>query len=657
VQRKCACGGTPGPTGECEACRKKDLQRRGGNRSAPDHFPSSVPEVPPIVHEVLRSPGEALDAKTRAFMEPRFGHDFGQVRVHSDAKAAQSARAINAWAYTVGARVIFGDGQYAPHLATGQRLIAHELAHVVQQSSIPNGSGTKEIRVLPDNGPLEDEARMAETTATEGHSAAVSSRVVSHEPKLSRAGFFENLFSQPGQAFARLFGEGDFSEKELQDYLAYLRTQKTIENDYDSDNKARAVVSRWKARDPKVVLTPSLKSLLIQEMDKGSVGSGDQEHILDLLEPAEDADLRMIFGSGGVNAQTLLNDFGDAPKKRLAAFYERRFKGGLAALNKGEITPVGASAGTGQLNDETFRVKWEAALQEGLAKLEKSIEAGGCAFPSREVPFSYDTTNWKLGGGSNLDQLMGTTVFQFTGKSASDAVEALFNNLGKWTCDCRLFPEIALLYAWRGALKDKPDAFNTKFANLTLSAEDTTGLDREVNTTDDDVLWKDAPVGTKVVWENTSSVSKPPWTHEHAIKVLKAPPKQEDRYDAHPLGFNLTEKEVKVGLARACADFPWPFKLTATSIKELGDEGLSTEVTQTLESIKDQEFVGMKDFLNSKPLFDLRLRVKEDREKFEPLVNRILKKARHEPQTKAEKEAEETYVADNIKRMKLEVMK
>jgi hypothetical protein len=96
LQRKCACGGTPGPTGECDACRKKKLQRRSENLdlSFTNHPPSSVSEVPPIVHEELRSPGELLNARTGAFMEPQFGHDFSRVRVHSGSKAEKSACAI-----------------------------------------------------------------------------------------------------------------------------------------------------------------------------------------------------------------------------------------------------------------------------------------------------------------------------------------------------------------------------------------------------------------------------------------------------------------------------------------------------------------------------------------------------------------------------------
>jgi outer membrane protein OmpA-like peptidoglycan-associated protein len=90
--------------------------------------------VPPIVYEVLRSPGQPLEPSTRAFFEPRFGHDFSQVRVHTDAKAAESARAVNALAYTVGRDVVFGAGQYTPQKAAGKQLLAHELTHVVQQS-------------------------------------------------------------------------------------------------------------------------------------------------------------------------------------------------------------------------------------------------------------------------------------------------------------------------------------------------------------------------------------------------------------------------------------------------------------------------------------------------------------------------------------------
>jgi len=95
--------------------------------------------APPIVHEVLRSPGRPLDRATRAFMEPRFGYDFSRVRVHLGAAAARSARGVNAHAYTVGRNIVFGGGRFAPDTNEGQHLIAHELAHVVQQSGADRG--------------------------------------------------------------------------------------------------------------------------------------------------------------------------------------------------------------------------------------------------------------------------------------------------------------------------------------------------------------------------------------------------------------------------------------------------------------------------------------------------------------------------------------
>lgn len=90
--------------------------------------------APPIVHEVLRSPGQPLDTAARAFMEPRFGHDFSQVRIHTNAQAAESAAAVNAVAYTVGHDVVFSRGKFAPGSTEGKKLLAHELAHVSQNS-------------------------------------------------------------------------------------------------------------------------------------------------------------------------------------------------------------------------------------------------------------------------------------------------------------------------------------------------------------------------------------------------------------------------------------------------------------------------------------------------------------------------------------------
>ncbi|MEO8409739.1 MAG: DUF4157 domain-containing protein [Propionivibrio sp.] len=92
-------------------------------------------KVPSAVNEVLRSPGQPLDSATRAFMEPRFFHNFANVRVHNDARAAESARAVHAQAYTIGDDLVFAPGKFAPTTNAGRELLGHELAHAVQQQS------------------------------------------------------------------------------------------------------------------------------------------------------------------------------------------------------------------------------------------------------------------------------------------------------------------------------------------------------------------------------------------------------------------------------------------------------------------------------------------------------------------------------------------
>jgi hypothetical protein len=109
--------------------------------------------APSIVHEVLRSPGEPLGAAVRGFMEPRFGHDFSQVKVHTDGRAAQSADAIDALAYTAGHHVVFGAGQSSPGTAEGSRLLAHELAHVVQQGAATTAITAATIQRAPKKTP------------------------------------------------------------------------------------------------------------------------------------------------------------------------------------------------------------------------------------------------------------------------------------------------------------------------------------------------------------------------------------------------------------------------------------------------------------------------------------------------------------------------
>jgi hypothetical protein len=179
VQRKCACGGSAGASGECGECRDHKLMIQ---RSASNH--SAIGNVPSAVHSVLSSSGRPLDTGTRSFMEDRFGQDFGGVRIHDDAQAAESARAVNAHAYTVGQDVVFDAGQYAPDSSRGRHLLAHELAHTVQQRGLQRHSAIATPSAGEDQR-LEAEAESIAGSVINGGHTTEARRA--NAPVLSRA--------------------------------------------------------------------------------------------------------------------------------------------------------------------------------------------------------------------------------------------------------------------------------------------------------------------------------------------------------------------------------------------------------------------------------------------------------------------------------------
>lgn len=145
LQHRCGCEENPAQSYVCDSCRDDQLriQRRSASsagdsvRGGPAHEGDAkgragVKEAADV-HEALLSAGRPLDAETRAFFEPRFGMDLGNVCVHSDAAVGASAKSLNALAYTVGRNIVFGQGQYDAGSRAGRQLLAHELAHVIQQ--------------------------------------------------------------------------------------------------------------------------------------------------------------------------------------------------------------------------------------------------------------------------------------------------------------------------------------------------------------------------------------------------------------------------------------------------------------------------------------------------------------------------------------------
>jgi len=115
---------------KCDKCEEEEKIQKKADSSTEDDSAGGRD----LVDQELRSTGQPLDPAARAFLEPRFGRDFGDVRVHADSAASSSARAVNALAYTLGSDIVFRSGAYAPNTDTGRRLLAHELTHVVQQS-------------------------------------------------------------------------------------------------------------------------------------------------------------------------------------------------------------------------------------------------------------------------------------------------------------------------------------------------------------------------------------------------------------------------------------------------------------------------------------------------------------------------------------------
>lgn len=250
LQRQCACGAKLGASDEaCEGCRGAGLQKKLALGAADDplerdadrvatevlqrpvragatpprvqRLPSSAQggEVPAAVIAVLASAGEPLAEGVRGDMEQRFGHDFSRVRVHFDGAAHRSAREVSAHAYTAGAHIVFAAGQYAPERAAGRSLLAHELAHVLQQPGHgSNGAAPRAGRSV-DAVPIQ---RMPVTATANERPASIESRLLVLEKKQAatsldlrwRAQFGARMASYR-QAVLRISGGFDTASREF----------------------------------------------------------------------------------------------------------------------------------------------------------------------------------------------------------------------------------------------------------------------------------------------------------------------------------------------------------------------------------------------------------------------------------------------------------
>jgi len=199
LQRKCACGGSAGVMNECDDCSNKKLSLQR-SAVAPNNGTGDFGEMPPIVSEVPESSGQSLNKDTRDFFERGFKQNFGQVRVHADARAAEAAAAIGARAYTIGSNIVFGAGRYQPDTISGKLLLAHELTHVLQQRpdtpSVPWGinSLTDTSEAAAEKAALSVVAGEQTGTVKQLNHRTIQLSPLSDEASLAWSGGSEQLF-------------------------------------------------------------------------------------------------------------------------------------------------------------------------------------------------------------------------------------------------------------------------------------------------------------------------------------------------------------------------------------------------------------------------------------------------------------------------------
>jgi hypothetical protein len=428
LARTCDCG-NHASGGTCAACAAEQQKRRRLSRfaerpsagasassaSAPlaSRTPSSP--VPPIVHDVLRGSGQRLPGDVRAFMEPRFGADFSDVRLHTDGAAAQSSHAVSARAYTVGPHIVFGAGQFQPSSSAGQRLLAHELTHVVQQRGT---SGSRGDREAPDT--ISDPA-----DASEHEAEATADRVLSGSgpspdaaaPAIAQSGVGVQRLSDDekkglaiggsivgaiglGAFIAYLAGAFDaekFTTDQLLEYLNGLAKRRTPEDRRDSDNKARDVVRHWQAKDEKIDVNKGhqspdgalsangLKRLLIREMLLGRTGGADEEAIITILRESEPDDLLDVLDPAkGVSIQQLDDKIGGDNHAAFEAVLEAKFpKGSKPRTQEHDSASCSARQGLMLARAQQDAVRW---VENALMALQRRDDAGvqqtlDCRFP------------------------------------------------------------------------------------------------------------------------------------------------------------------------------------------------------------------------------------------------------------------------------------
>jgi hypothetical protein len=402
VQR-CACGGKS--SGECESCKKKkEVQRKRATSRGGDRAFRAAPQ--------LARGGAPLPAHLQESLAPLYGTDFRDVRIHDDSGSHAAAREVSARAFTFGQHIHFGSGEFRPDHRDGRSLIAHELVHTIQQRGAEGDPGAP-VRIDDPDSIQEREADRVAERVVRNEAPAVNGPTASCGTRAPGAAPLRRLVQRVGigQFFARLFGEGTFSDKELLDYLQYLDDHATIEGDYDSDNKARAIIRRWRARDRLFHPTLTQKRLMLLELIDGPTLDDDEHAILELLRGSTESEVLALIGTAG-GEEALQDEFHGSESDELDAFLETwHAKRGHRSISTEEVEKKKVAITEVVVNQDTPQVVTvrytDGRVEANTCSTGKGtccIEPGTHGGPSAAAT-QLEDSNWTP---------IGTHVVQFT---------------------------------------------------------------------------------------------------------------------------------------------------------------------------------------------------------------------------------------------------
>jgi hypothetical protein len=471
------------------------------------------PSAAPQIEHALRSPARPLDASTRAFMEPRFGRDFSDVRVHSGSVASASAQAIGARAYTVGSHIVMGPGARGFDSIEGRKLLAHELTHVVQQrAGIQRGVVQRSMATYVKA--MNQTPRDFETAAEHLNGEKVGDiKIVlkNLSPKLRvdlHAAALANTRVGKCSNIARL-----------------------TEPDYLKDNPSAA-----KAADVCTAATPAkpTQTVVTQTATPEPEPPPPLTAVPDKCPAGLDGDEFWKCWTKEIREGVRHSMEGKIYEDRLAEAVQMLQKAGFG---RAEGTPISMGPdGADSWMNETFNTEY-----------------------------------WQL---EPHPKFLGKLVLK-KGKKPADAIDDLFAHLSSWRVDCGQFVQVANLYALRHALGT--DGFNrmpSSSVSFELKPQASSSVqraryydrqspidpmlrypDKQIESKTIEQLVDETPVGGRVMWTNLQASPTSAFRNENAIKLGT------DRYAAHgfmsSLGKNVfSRKELELELAKLTTSTP-----------------------------------------------------------------------------------------------------